>query len=610
MLKKIIMLLMYTILSAVAYAGDSANIMFNASFTKSIQPEISVNKTGIKWYGNPKIVKGEGLKNSNAVLTGIHGYGTFSACNVNINQGTICFWYKPLGDPMGNSHTLFSWGWNFKSSYTALSQGWWEGGGGGGNTYFIINNHVKGISSPSTLQIGEWSFFAVSWKLNKDRKMEVSFYRNGEKIAIAVSEKKLPENAKIVTPIFLGSDRGTSMSSGRYANGYFNDFTIYNRQLTFAEIDKIFLAKAPKQMITDMKNPWAWMNDAINKPPREKRDKHGKLLESRIIFAEGNVIHYYPRETMKKAVLRLKKSGFNVYMPIIWHGRGTEYYTEKAPMSPRYKDFMKKYPGYNGYKEFIAEMHKHGMEVHSSFAVMQGGGKTPAWTQYSKGKWNNGYNGEFRKKIITLMVNHVKEYDVDGINLDFIRIQDGLDTPDAAEDYKNVYGRNLSDDKKNPKRMLEYVAHCVGEIVSEVRKQTKAIKPNLIISCASTPQLKKQGLFSNGRNSSMWLDKGWVDFVICMDYGQRLGTSLLDACRKESDKPWGYVEGLGNYDWEDGKCLSRDPKIFAKLIDYCRRKYNDGNGLFVYFWTRLSNEQIKALRKGPFKELAKPSWKR
>jgi Glycosyl hydrolase-like 10/Concanavalin A-like lectin/glucanases superfamily len=586
------------------------NILFKASFTKSIQPEISVDKTKIKWYGNPKIAKGEGLNNSNAILTGIHGYGTFPADNINVDQGTICFWYKPLGDPLGNSHTFFSWGWNFKSSYTALSQGWWEGGGGGGKTYFIINNHVKGVRSPSIIQIGQWSFFAVNWKINKDRKMEVGFYRNGKKIAKALSIKKLPKDAEIITPVFLGSDKGTYMTAGRYINGYLNDFTIYDRQLTFAEIDEIFLTKAPKQMIADMKNPWAWMNDAINKFPREKRDKNGKLLESRIIFAEGNVINYYPQKQMKKALDRLKYSGFNVYMPIVWHGRGTEYYTKSAPMSPRYKNFMKKYPGYNAYKEFISEAHKRGIEVHSSFAVMQGGHKSPAWPQYSKGRWNNGYNGEFRKKIIKLMVDHVKEYDVDGINLDFIRIQGGLDTPEAARDYKIVYARDLSKDRKDSKRMLEYVNHCVSEIVSEVRKQTKAIKPKLIISCASTPQLKSQGLFSNGRSSSMWLDKGWVDVVLCMDYGQRIGTSLLDACRKESNKPWGYVEGLGNYDWKGSKCLSRDPKIFAKLIDYCRRKYNDGNGLFVYFWTRLSDEQIKALRKGPFKELAKPSWKR
>jgi hypothetical protein len=209
-----------------------------------------------------------------------------------------------------------------------------------------------------------------------------------------------------------------------------------------------------------------------------------------------------------------------------------------------------------------------------------------------------------------MILEHVKRYNVDGVNLDYIRIQTGLDTPAAAKEYKRVYGRDLSKDRKDSARMAEFTGYCADDVVKRIAEGARKLKPEIIVSVCTHVHPKRWGLPANGRNTTKWVDKGWVDVAYNMDYDKVLSIKLMDEVRNESKRPYAFVELVGNYDFVGGKCTPRDPKILAAQIDYCRKKYNDGNGIGLYFSKMLSEEQVKALRKGPFKELAKPSWRK
>jgi hypothetical protein len=225
-------------------------------------------------------------------------------------------------------------------------------------------------------------------------------------------------------------------------------------------------------------------------------------------------------------------------------------------------------------------------------------------------KWHNGYAPQFRDFVVKMVLEHVEKYKPDGINLDYIRIQAGLDSPAAQKEYRRIYGRNLTDDRTDSKRMAEFAGYCVNDIVQRISNGAKKIKPDIVVSVCVSLVPKSWGLPANGRNSELWVKKGWIDVSYNMDYGQKLSVKMMDETRKDNSKPYAFVELLGNYDYVKGKCIPRNPKLLAKLVDFCRRKYNDGNGIALYFYKILSNEQIEELRKGPFKELAKPSWKK
>ena len=582
---------------------QSEKIALFASFEKREQAEMVKTGIPLKWSGLYEFKKDDGLNGKGAILTGTDGFAEIDRNVIDPENGTIAFWFKPSGDPIGGSHTYLSWSWNNGSrggnSYMVISQGWWEEGGGAGSTYGIFCNGQPEAADriASSEKAGMWNHYALSWKKREDNRYEMTFYRNGLAGNTVPADAPQKEKLQVSTQLFLGSDKGSCMANGRYANGFFNEFIIWNTVLGSEEIKGLILKKAPDYVVKGLKNSLYWMDDAKDKPYREKRDANGVLLESRVIFAQGIYIHYQDKENILKDIDRLKNSGFNVYMSAVWQGEGMECGSKTVKTTQRYQDYQKSNPGFDPYGFFIEEMHKKGMEVQSAFCEMLGDGA-------------NGYDPKHRDFIVNAILDHIVEYPVDGIVHDFVRIMGGLDTPVAAEEYKRLYGRDLNKDRNSPELMTKFASDCVGDIVRRVSVGVKKIRPGVLISCCADSQTAKHGLAGSGRNPRLWIEKGWIDTVINMDYGRRLGVEVFDVARKDAKKPYAWVEGIGNYEYENGKLVSRDPKMVASLMDYCRRKYNDGNGTYLYFWSCLSDEHIAALRAGPFKELAKPSWRR
>ncbi len=59
------------------------------------------------------------------------------------------------------------------------------------------------------------------------------------------------------------------------------------------------------------------------------------IFETRAIFDEG--LGWITEEGARKTIQRIKKAGFNVYIPCVWHGRGTRYPSTLAPIDVRIK---------------------------------------------------------------------------------------------------------------------------------------------------------------------------------------------------------------------------------------------------------------------------------
>jgi len=588
-------------------------IMLSASFTEKADAETAYTSGVLKLFQG-EIRKNEGVDGKGALYLSEYGYAEIDNGNIYPGEGTIEFWFKPIGDPEVCSHTYLSWGWNtVRIPYCAFSQGWWEGDGGKASTVFILDNSLEnGVGMPTLLSVGRWTHYAVTW--NTSSNLVESIYRDGV-LQLQRRSAKAPTNQVIATPIYLGADLGAALAKGRRAHGYFNYLTFHLRCLSSNEVKQSFLLHAPEDVKRDAENPRAWMSNGLNMPPREMRDKDGVLLESRMIVDEQS-FYLRSKTAVDADIDRIARSGFNVVMTCVYHGFGAMYRTDKEKMSKRAIDFQNANPGYDPYAYFIERMHAKGLEVISYFTVMyqdnsKNNGK-PAFPTFLANKddsFYNGYDPRFRDLIISMMLDHAKAYAIDGVDLDFIRCQNGLDTEVAAQEYKKIFGRDLAADRSDEKRMAEFSSYCVDDIVRRTREGLDKIRPGLHLSAAVGVQLANDGLAGNGRNPRIWLEKGWVDFAYCMTYGKSPNMVRFDKARTEVKDPAVWVPLLNNYDYQPG-IVPCDPKILAENIDYTRRKYNDGNGVGLYFYPYLSDEQIAALRAGPFKENAKPSLKR
>jgi len=315
---------------------------------------------------------------------------------------------------------------------------------------------------------------------------------------------------------------------------------------------------------------------------------------------------------MDKVLNTISDAGFNAYMPIVWHGRGTLYPSGQTKFEPRYEKYFK---NSDPIKELISKAHAKGIEVHPGFCVAYRGDPDPHPEFTTVGVPNRAYDLQdpaFRDLIVKEIVDFALKYDVDGINLDYVRTRGISYSKIAAKLYQEKYNADIAELKnykkslKLKKRLLEWQRDAVSAIVSRIAQGIKQVKPQVIISVCGHP-LRKPILQNEGRNSWLWAEQCWVDIVYSMDYVWRPNFELFAEVRNSTNVPEKFVLMLGNYDKQAGKTVSRNPEQVTRLMDYALRQF-PGNGIALYWYSSLNDAQITALKTGPFKKVATTHW--
>ncbi|MEM5789678.1 MAG: family 10 glycosylhydrolase, partial [Syntrophobacteraceae bacterium] len=318
----------------------------------------------------------------------------------------------------------------------------------------------------------------------------------------------------------------------------------------------------------------------------------------------------------RETISRIKAAGFNVYIPCVWHGRGTRYPCSLAP--PEEKLLFK---GEDPLARLIRIAHENNIEVHPWFCValrqrdflndyFDPGTPSMAFDLHKPG---------FRQFIKNLIVDLAMRYDIDGIQLDYIRTGGICTSESCCRDYEALYGRSLIEDlkKRNPDGSLEshvqeWQDKAVQEIVRTVSKEAKAIKPLLVVSVWGHPQLPNLGLPANpeGRREIPWANNGLVDLILCGEYGNRPDFQGIALVSKHVPSNVSVLITLGNYDKPYGGSVGtitpRNAKLVADLVAFAQRLSDRGVALYLY--SQLTDEQILALRRGPFSLDARPYW--
>ncbi len=364
----------------------------------------------------------------------------------------------------------------------------------------------------------------------------------------------------------------------------------------------------------------AWLYGVLQAPHAPKRDPDGRILESRALLDEG--LFWVTRKGAEAVLDRMARAGFNVYIPCIWHGRGARWPGSSTAMEVAAEKLLRdEPPGFDPLDHLLRAAHARGIEVHPWFCVCSADANWKPLDPFVEEGTPHGagevHNPAFRKFAVDLMVETVRRYAVDGVNLDYIRAKGVSTSATARASYRERFGRDLLEDLKMPEtngwpnaRVVQWQDEAVGGIVRDFAARARALRPALVISSDGQPCPPAERSQTEGRNDFWWAQEGWVDVIYSMDYARAPSYRRTDAVRVALNRPAAAAIIVGNYEKTDaGAVVSREGRLVADLIGFCQKRY-PGNGVALYWYGSLDDEQIEALRTGPFREPARPSWVR
>lgn len=583
-------------------------------FCKNIQPpvhtinfenSVAQNKS-IRYVGKGNLIK----LGNNKVLDASDGGGRLVGIqSINTSRGGISLWVYPKWKPEDSkSQVLLTMPWKDSKSYLALSYGWWEPKGSG-RLYFILSNkdHIH-CSSSYKFKLNEWSMVSVSWSKKESDYISCEIFVNA---SVIIKQKKEISKTFLNNTsgqLYLGNDNGALNKKGRIFNGYIDNVNIFNYAPKQRDYINLYntdsLSKNSYEDAT-----WAWLYARTNDEPIHQPET---IKENRIIFDEG-IAWAKSKHATDQILHRIKMAGFNVYIPVVWHGKGTYYPSQIAHVDDRLGTVISEY---DPLAYLFDKAHEMGVEVHPWVTVVKReDDKLPEYYDHdTPARAYNVRDKKFQMFIIELMMEIVENYPVDGINLDYIRTMGMCFSEQCIKDYKRKYDRNLRADyvlrfvdNEAKERVKNWQEHPVESIVMTFSKLAREKKPNIKISVDMHSQTDDSTKTVQGRNSIKWLKQGWIDYIFDMQYQKSIDYEYLNNFSRKLDDRSRHIVLMANYDKIDKEAIARTGSVVNALVIYNKTKTLNG-GVAFYLYSRLSDEQIQSLRNGVFSSSAQTNW--
>ncbi|MCS6293009.1 MAG: family 10 glycosylhydrolase [Nitrospira sp.] len=335
--------------------------------------------------------------------------------------------------------------------------------------------------------------------------------------------------------------------------------------------------------------------------------------ESRAIFDEG--LNWTSKAAAEIVCDRIRRAGFNVFVPCVWHGRGTAWPSSLAPWDHK----LAYIPGFDPLDNLIQTAKGYDIEVHPWFTIARRDRDfLPQY--YDKGTPSESFDvhrESFREFISKLVLEVIQRYPVAGVNLDYIRTGGLCSGSFCADDYHRHTGRNLLRDTAQQllpgghvAELLAWQEQTVTDIVRRIATGARKTNKSIVISVDAVPGHKLDE--SEGRNSVMWADTGLIDVIYMMHYEPAPDWHRLKALQAKMKRPEAMVVLCGNYERVGSLnpvTVPRESSLVSTLIEQ-GRNFQKGNGIGLYLYSMLSDEQITHLRNTVFTIAAKPRWLR
>lgn len=350
-------------------------------------------------------------------------------------------------------------------------------------------------------------------------------------------------------------------------------------------------------------------------------------VEGRAIWMDrGSIIDAGSPAELRKRMQKLQQAGINiVYFETV--NAGFPIYpsaiTKSNPMVQ----------GWDPLKVAVEEGHRLGMEVHAwvwAFAVgnrrhnplinmpsdyagpilTEDGLMSEALRNRDGGLGVDGRQNEFwlspaspkaREFLLNLYKEIVTKYDVDGIQLDYIRYP--FQTPGTRMGFEAI-GRDhfhqatgLSLDNLDDYASRVWIAwktYQVSSFVQQVSTTLKKIKPTLQISAAVFPMQRESRIVAIQQDWETWINNGWIDTLSPMSYTSdpdRLQDMFEYVQSSPQRHPLVYP-GVALHRLDGGQLVMQ--------LEALRNKGSLGATLFA--GSHLDKDKIDTLSTGPYKE--------
>ena len=348
-------------------------------------------------------------------------------------------------------------------------------------------------------------------------------------------------------------------------------------------------------------------------------------VEARCVWLDrGTIVSVANPQAMAKLFDRLSEANINcVYFETNNAGYAM-YPSQIAQQNPNIN-------GFDALNAAINEAHKRNIELHAWFWIFNVGNTLhnklvakpldfpgPVLTSHDLIWGLAGVNGsllpprqhefwidpsydETRNYIKSLVLEVVKKYPVDGIQLDYIRYPFNGKGSEMGYNYlgrqkfENDTGFNL--DCLNDEGLKVWQAWKINNISTFVRtisSEIRQIKPNLRISAAVYAMPKRMRLNSIQQEWETWVKNGWIDTVNPMTYVTKASelSNMASYVREESNDLALVYPGLS--------IRQLDIASLIEQLDTSRVVGTLGTTLFAV--AQLDDDKIRLLKLGPYRK--------
>jgi uncharacterized lipoprotein YddW (UPF0748 family) len=519
--------------------------------------------------------------------------------------GTLSLWVRPLwaaGDD--RSHTFLSFKWTVAAgspqSYFALSQGWWEPTGAR-KLYAVVSNQEFAFclmpwSFDYTLYLpGQWTMVTVAWQAGHPG--YVRLFVDGK--IVCDRSLNFAGGRTSREPVDLGSDRATGLEPlGRPAQVAIKELIALPKAWSVAEVRTAYLRGGGSE-----RPKWAQAIAAAapqSKPAHERR-----------IMQDEDTRWASSRTEILRRVSRTKAAGFNIYMPNVWNGALAYFATDTGHAA--FHDAAD--PEYDPLAYLLEAAHRQGLEVHAWFIIGRNPGGSVFPESFTAGAPPDAFNIQstgFRDFIVHLVLDVAKRYDLDGINLDYIRAMGACSNPQCAGAYLRRYGRSIQEDWDAQQQgrtiasLIDWNRAATTDIVSRIASGLKAMRSRAIVTIDTVPfdhSREHQGL-----DEAAWLRNGWVNSLVYMAYDDPIDVAGIDRAMA-AFSPARLVVNVRDYDWCGTTAIDRSGDAMQDYVRLIRARW-PGAGIGFYHYMHLTADQLGGLSRGSFNSAAEPGWAR
>jgi uncharacterized lipoprotein YddW (UPF0748 family) len=308
------------------------------------------------------------------------------------------------------------------------------------------------------------------------------------------------------------------------------------------------------------------------------------------------------RSNIDAAVDHCARIGINTIFVVTWNKAMTTY-PSAVVKAVTGVEIDTLFTGRDPLKELIESAHGKGIKVMAWFefgfssSFKQNGGtllhRKPEWAAKNVDgalvtkngfEWMNGFHPEVQDFMMAMIMEVVRNYDVDGIQgddrLPAMPSESGYDAYTVGRYRAEHYGKIPPKKHKDP-AWVQWRADILNRYMERIYTSVKAVKPEMIIAMAPSvyPWSKEEYL----QDWPTWMKNGWVDLVIPQIYRYKLDQYVqtvdeILASQIEKEKKGRFFPGIllkvGKY--------YPSKQLLDRMITENRKRGVNGEVFFFY----------------------------